>query len=302
MMAIKRKLGNEKQRARTVSQSSTTPLLSYRATFKIHSSPCFFEQNELKSTRPLANETKIDFFHHKKWPLHLLTTMTFLLPLFSSGTRSATLFFGENCVLEQSIRFALELASSCQHPDAHWLIEACAGKDINTDGDAHRVFSALGQNDARALCFTWLLRWGDLAPLRLSAELGFAFAQFLLARRTQGEEKFKFAWLAAAQGERDGFNELGVCLRDGKGCEKNLDKAKENFLIASELGDVLAMLDLGDLLDESDPQQWQWWDVRQVLEKARGFCPTLRIKSNCSMLAQEMLLSCLRLDKLCKGM
>jgi hypothetical protein len=45
----------------------------------------------------------------------------------------------------------------------------------------------------------------DLAPLRRSAELGFAFAQALMAVRTEGDEKFKFAQLAAAQGERDGF-------------------------------------------------------------------------------------------------
>jgi hypothetical protein len=38
-----------------------------------------------------------------------------------------------------------------------------------------------------------------------------------------------------------------------------LDKAKENFLLASELGDVSAMIVLGKMLNESDPQQWRWW-------------------------------------------
>jgi hypothetical protein len=46
--------------------------------------------------------------------------------------------------------------------------------------------------------------------LRRSAELGFAFAQAWMAGRTEGEEKFKFAQLAAAQGERDGFSWLGL--------------------------------------------------------------------------------------------
>jgi TPR repeat protein len=46
-------------------------------------------------------------------------------------------------------------------------------------------------------------------------------------------------------------------LRDGKGCEKNLDKAKENFLQASELGDFAAMHWLGDLFEESHPQRWR---------------------------------------------
>jgi hypothetical protein len=65
-------------------------------------------------------------------------------------------FFGENYV-SQTIPLAVELASSCQHPDAQWLTSACAGKDVTTKEDAKRVFSALGQNDARALCFVWLL-------------------------------------------------------------------------------------------------------------------------------------------------
>jgi hypothetical protein len=46
--------------------------------------------------RELANE-KIDF-SYKKWPLHLLTT-AFLLPLCSSGTRSATLFLEKTLFL-----------------------------------------------------------------------------------------------------------------------------------------------------------------------------------------------------------
>jgi hypothetical protein len=74
------------------------------------------------------------FFFHKKWPLRLLTaTMTSLLPL------------------------------SCHHPDAHWLTEVCAGKDVNTREDTEEIFSALGQNNARALCFTWML--GDRRDL-----------------------------------------------------------------------------------------------------------------------------------------
>jgi TPR repeat protein len=77
--------------------------------------------------------------------------------------------------------------------------------------------------------------------------------------RTEGDEKFKFAQLAAAQGERDGFYWLGWCFRDGKVCKKDLDKAKENFLRASELGHVAAMDHSGYVLDESDPQRWRWW-------------------------------------------
>jgi hypothetical protein len=168
-------------------------------------------------------------------------------------------FFGDNCV-SQSIPLALELASSCQHPDARWLTEACAGKDVNETEDAKRVFSALCQNDARALCFSW--RFGerrDLSPLRRSAELGFAFAQALLGGETGPSETFKFAQLAAAQGEREGFYFLSRCFRFGVGCDKNLGKAKELALLACDLGDVFAFTEFGSLLDESDSRRWHWW-------------------------------------------
>jgi hypothetical protein len=48
-------------------------------------------------------------------------------------------FFGDNEVFK-NIRLALELASSCQHPDARWLTKACAGKDVTTKEDAKRSF------------------------------------------------------------------------------------------------------------------------------------------------------------------
>jgi hypothetical protein len=61
-------------------------------------------------------------------------------------------FFGDNYV-SQNIPLALEMASSCQHPDARWLAEACTGKDVTTKEDAKNVFTVvLFANDARALC------------------------------------------------------------------------------------------------------------------------------------------------------
>jgi TPR repeat protein len=167
--------------------------------------------------------------------------------------------FGENFV-SQDISLAIEMASSCDHPDARWLTDACAGKDVTTVKDAKRVFSALGQNDARALCFAWMLGdQEDLAPLLSSAERGFAFAQAQFPELTDGDEKFKFAQLSAAQGERDGLFWLGLCFRFGDGCEEDLIKAKENFLLASALGEVWSMVHLGKLLEESDPERFCWW-------------------------------------------
>jgi TPR repeat protein len=108
----------------------------------------------------------------------------------------------------------------------------------------------------------------DITSLRRSAELGYGFAQAWMAGQTRGEEKFKISQVAAGEGERDGFYWLGRCFRDGEGCEKKLDKAKENFLRASEQGDVWAMSNVGTLLDEFDPERWRWWG----LAAARGNC------------------------------
>jgi TPR repeat protein len=179
-------------------------------------------------------------------------------------------FCERNYVLH-NIPLALQLAASCNHPDARWLTKVCAGKDVTTRKEAKRVFSALGQNDARALCFAWCsLAEGDredVASLRRSAELGFAFAQAWMADKTDGEECFKFSQLAAAQGERDGFFQLGCCFR----ARKNLEKAMENFLRASDLGDVWAMIELGTLIDESDPQRWGWWGRAALLGSSFTF-------------------------------
>jgi TPR repeat protein len=183
-------------------------------------------------------------------------------------------FFAHNFV-SRNIPLAVELASSCHHPDARWLTESCAGKDVTTKEDAKRVFSALGQNDARALCFAWLCSHSEeqevLVPLSRSTELGFAFAQALMAWETRGEEKFKFAQLAAGQGERDGFLWLGLCFGAGEGCEKDLDKAKESFVHSIELEHVYAMVSLGQLLGASDPQRWRWWGCAAALGASSVF-------------------------------
>ena len=45
----------------------------------------------------------------------------------------------------------------------------------------------------------------------------------------------------------------GTEINHGFGCQKNEDKARENYLIAAELGLALAMSRFGELLEESDP-------------------------------------------------
>jgi hypothetical protein len=176
-------------------------------------------------------------------------------------------FFGHNCV-DQNIPLAIELAASCDHPDARWLIEACAGKDVSTWEDAERVFSPLGQNDAHALCFAWLCGdRRDLSPLRRSAELGFPFAQALLAAELRGQDSFKLAQLAAAQQERDAFFWQAYGLSD------DLTARKQSLLMGGRLGCVPCMSRLGWMLGEwgESRQKWEWWGRGAQLGDVENF-------------------------------
>jgi TPR repeat protein len=83
-----------------------------------------------------------------------------------------------------------------------------------------------------------------------------------MAVMTIGEEKYRFARSAASQRERQGFYRLGWCYEHGDGCEKDLEKAREYYLIAAQLGHVDSMVGLGRMLD---PQKWLWWGRAAVL-------------------------------------
>ncbi len=171
-------------------------------------------------------------------------------------------FLGKN-YKEQDITAALALARDCKHPDAMWLTSIFEGNDVSTKENAREVFLCC-ENDARALCFAWWLagdRKDDLTLLRRAAGMGNAFACSSLREQVWGENKeeaFRLARAAASKHERDGFYWLGYFFRSGLGCEKDLNLAKKNILIAAELGHVWAALDYGHLLDESDPARWLW--------------------------------------------
>ncbi len=158
----------------------------------------------------------------------------------------------------------MALARDYKHPDAVWLTSIFEGKDVSTKERAKEVF-LLHANDTLALCFAWYLsdhRSNDLTLLRRSAEMGNAFAcstlSFQVSYRNK-EEAFRLAQLAAAQRERDGFSWLGRCFQEGIGCEIDLNLAKQNYLIAAELGYVYGATNYGRLLGESAPACWLWW-------------------------------------------
>ncbi len=97
--------------------------------------------------------------------------------------------------------------------------------------------------------------------LRRASEMGNAFACSTLSAEVWKENKreaFRLAQLAAAQHERDGFNLLGSCFQNGFGCEIDLNLAKQNYLIAAELGHISAANYYGNLFNESDPARWLW--------------------------------------------
>jgi hypothetical protein len=138
----------------------------------------------------------------------------------------------------RDIKKALDLASVSEHTNAVWLTKLFAGLDVASREEAREVFLGCG-NDPEDVAGVL----GDsVDEIRRAADLGDAFAQAWMAWQTDGEESFRWAGKSAVQGERDGFFFLGHYYRGRIGCEKDLEKAKENFLVASELGHVHAMV------------------------------------------------------------
>jgi hypothetical protein len=160
---------------------------------------------------------------------------------------------GATC-FERDIKKAIELASICEHPNAVWLTKLFGGRDVASREEARQVF-LICEKDPRALCFAGLLGGTD-DEIRQAADFGDAFAQAKMAGQTRDEERSRWAKKSAAQGERDGFYWLGHCYRGGIACEKDAERAKENFLVAAELGHVQAMVFLGRSLDKDDPQRF----------------------------------------------
>ncbi len=106
--------------------------------------------------------------------------------------------------------------------------------------------------------FAAFLGWGT-DEIRRAVDLGNAFAQARMAIETEDEERFRWAEKSAAQGERDGFYWVGQCYRDGSGCVKDAERAREYFLVSAELGDVYAMVRVGEFFDKDDPQRFVWF-------------------------------------------
>jgi hypothetical protein len=167
---------------------------------------------------------------------------------------------GRNSV-RQDVKKALELAGRCDHPMAVWLGKLFHGLDVNTEKDAIGVFLKCG-NDPRAICLAAVCV--DLeTEIRRAADMGDAFAQATMAEKTSNFtspwiECFVWAEKSARQGERDGFDWLGRCYSRGEGREKDVERAKENYLIAAKLGSINAMLSLGEEKHSGCYDRFRW--------------------------------------------
>jgi TPR repeat protein len=162
--------------------------------------------------------------------------------------------------VKQDVKRALELAAASEHPECQVLTSLFAGKSVTIVIEARDVFLADEKKSPASLCFAALLSHPcDLALLQQSANLGYSLAQARMASETIGEERFLFAKSAATQQERDGFFWLGWCYEFSIGCEKDLNKARECYLVAAQLFFVWSMTNIARLLDESDLERWVWW-------------------------------------------
>ena len=89
-------------------------------------------------------------------------------------------------------------------------------------------------------------------------EMGNAFACSTFCEQVYGKGEEAFPQVAALKLERDGLYLLGRCLHAGRGCEQDSQRAKENFLIAAELGHVYAIDYYVRLLNESNHARCYW--------------------------------------------
>jgi TPR repeat protein len=180
---------------------------------------------------------------------------------------------GENDV-DQDIKQALELASVCEHPNTAWLTKLFGGRAVASREEARQVFLGC-EKDPRALCFAALLG-GLFHKVRQTAVLGDAFAQAWMADGTTGQDCFRWAEQSVAQGERDGFYQLGHCYGYGIGCVADAERAQANFTLAAELGDLEAMFCVGKLLDKNDPRRFFWFGTAAASGESFFFLSEMR--------------------------
>ena len=158
---------------------------------------------------------------------------------------------------KRNISKALALARTCKHPDAEWIAALFHSKDVWPVEEAREIFLK-HRNDARALCFAWFLldeKWDNLGMLKLAADLRFGFAlAFFGSTKAKLTDALPDLEIAASQNERMAFELLGRHYQS----ISDFRKAKRFYLIAANLGAVVAANNFGMMLSESNPIRWLW--------------------------------------------
>jgi TPR repeat protein len=128
---------------------------------------------------------------------------------------------------------AFDLARLCSHPDAKWLVEACAKREIRTSKDVLDAILDDDPTDPRMLCFS--------GAVEEAAKLGYAYAQTLVADSFDVEwDRLAIVQNALRQNERDAHYVLAhMLLNDEVVAEADYAQAGALFKAGAELGHVV---------------------------------------------------------------
>jgi hypothetical protein len=168
----------------------------------------------------------------------------------------------------------LEMAAQCDHPDALTLL-ALFPNGVRSWEDVHRICSS-----APETALTLFLRGfngnkysHNYDLISRAALKGHGRACFFMAQKAQysadTRESQREALLWAERGlvhaDRSGLHQLGEMYSLGIECERNLEKAKECFRRAAEMGDTNSAGTLGHYLADDDPEKFFWMATSKEL-------------------------------------
>jgi hypothetical protein len=124
------------------------------------------------------------------------------------------------------------------------------------------VFLAQG-TDARAMCFAArcvvdVAKKKDM--VQRSPQLGYPLAQAMMCAFSLGAERLAWMKKTAAQEEPLGIALLGQCLRNGYGCDRDVERALHLYRKAAEMELGWVQFLFGrDGFSEQNPNGYVWW-------------------------------------------
>ncbi len=176
-----------------------------------------------------------------------------------AGLMVRDLFLGSN-YWAQDLAEAVRLSPhAVEHEDARLISVVFKDGPPATPELAKARLLTRGE-DARALALAALVAGEDRELMRRAAELGSGLALAWLAFWVGGEERYRYAALAAAAGERGGHFLLGVCLAHGIGVAADVEKGLRHYHLAAEMSFVEAQYWYGVRgCADGGPQRYRYW-------------------------------------------